>query len=346
MKKAIILFGCGILIIIGVFFYITKQKEKKEQYTVFEQIGLEIENIEEIWLSYRNQKVLMTEQAKEDFLDSLSHSEAITVEDNHEFTASKIEIIFVANEVKYPVTFYWFPYYLPTEMSYGAHTVAVDYNQIVSEANKVQLIGNRFDITMDGKKYHYRFITEKVLTEDLMCSLYDKCAIQQNLLSRAKLDGADESFSQRGLCVSKIYTLEEVLSESDLIFIGTYERTIWCQDMAKYMYSDMDQFHIDEVLKGETIEEWYMFQSDFLWDCYIDGFGKIQIADKPVYSPAYQIGESYLICVNEDSEGENKYFGQYGTAVIDGDTLFPRFNTEEHPFYNIELQTIREYLSN
>ena len=86
---------------------------------------------------------------------------------------------------------------------------------------------------------------------------------------------------------------------------------------------------------------------------------QISIAQQSIHNPDYLPGVQYLICVDiiqyevqvdtdQDSytymEQRNQTHGQYDTAVVDGDMLYPRYNTELHPFYNLHLNELKELL--
>ena len=119
--------------------------------------------------------------------------------------------------------------------------------------------------------------------------------------------------------------------------------------MVKYINQYVEEFRVDEVLKGEEDERYYrMYRSNRL-NRIIQANGQYLIPDFSNQNPDYRQGEQYLICIRQEEpgvSGENDfYFGQYGSAVVDGDTLFPRFNTEDHPFYNVKIQALRDLLA-
>ena len=93
---------------------------------------------------------------------------------------------------------------------------------------------------------------------------------------------------------------------------------------------------------------------------YEDGYwDQISIAQQSIHNPDYLPGVQYLICVDiiqyevqvdtdqgsyTDMVQRNQTHGQYDTAVVDGDMLYPRYNTELHPFYNLHLNELKELL--
>lgn len=344
-QKNVLLSICAFLIAVLTFAYVYYIHSQPENQTFYDQLGVSPEAVDEVILRYHDQDVIMGQRSTEDFLETLKLSKPTVIADQHEFTPSDIEVIFKSGQREYPVTFYWFPYHTPNGLTSGNGSIHFDYTskEQAEFLNPGQRIGDRFDVMIGSATFHYRFQTEKVWTEELMRSVYDQSAAEQSLRRMAVLDGGDVGYLQQGLYTDQTYSIEEILSQSDLVLLATFERTIWCQDMAKYLFSDQDQFHVDEVLKGNLTDEWYMFPSNTLWECYIDGFDQIQIAYQPAYAPLYEKGKQYLICF--DADGGDGYFGQYGSAVLDGDLLFPRYNTEDHPFYNVSLQTVRELLN-
>lgn len=313
----------------------------------WQQLGAEREQVDEVRFTYRNQTVTLDHWYTERFLDAISASEPAVISEAHEFTPSEITVTFRCGKREYPLTFYWFPYdTMPGETPGTLFDYADSY-----QPPSVERIGDRFDVIIGGKKYHYRFTGSTMWTEEDMraaygdaVSVYNRSA-EQRLLSMAKLDGAAGSYSSGGLLSAHPYSLEEILSESDLVFLATHEgicidRFPASQNPIRYNW---DHFHIQEVLKGEADSPWYnLLSSSFGKFCMLND--QLLVAYPRAYAPDFKPGLTYLICARQTEDGD-VYFGQYSTAVLDQDTLFPRFNTENHPFYNISLSQLRERLA-
>lgn len=309
----------------------------------WQQLCVKKEDIEEVRYCYQGQEITLGKIATERTLDCLSLSEPTEVEENHEFIPSSIGVTFIANGKEYPVTFYWFPYVAASVGNFSGCTSEL------LPSSPPSIIGDRFDVMIDGKKYHYRFTTDQVLTEENMLSVYDQLASENHLLTRAEMDGGSFAYQQGGLFTTETYTADEILSQSQLILLATYKGERWNIDPEIVVapsrgFSDI--FYIDEVLKGEAEDLTYAVPSGSVGK-YVGNIrtGKTQVAYPAVYAPPLQIGKQYLICVGKNSYGAPEYFGQYGRAVLDGNTLFPIFNTEEHPFYNVSLQDVRDLIS-
>ena len=82
--------------------------------------------------------------------------------------------------------------------------------------------------------------------------LYDQIAKKNGQQVLAQLDGCDKSYSPPGLLAAESYTLEEILAQSDLIVLASYQG----KRREGGRWYDYDRFHIDEVLKGVTEQSW------------------------------------------------------------------------------------------
>ena len=307
------------------------------------QLGITKKQVEEVRLVYEDQEVRMEDQTLEDFLDTLSTMEKTEVSDTHEFCPSDVGVIFVAEGRQYPVTFYWFPY-------------------LAEEINSFETMEDRVDIKLDDTLHHFRLTTAKTWTEEKMLQMYDQYAEKQGLLQRCKLRCADRIEQSESPFCQETYSLQEVLEQSDLVFLGTYI-DFYAPDMFLYPRNlsrkeCIERFHIDEVLKGSSEEPYYNVYGYHVPNYmlrYVDPAHPTQrvtdwiISSASIYDPFYKEGGQYLICVKQQEPGISRegdfYFGQYGSAIVDGDTLFPRFNTENHPFYNVKIQTVRDLLA-
>lgn len=312
--------------------------------TFWDELGADKEDIDEVWLVYRDQKVRLEEQTMNDFLQTISEAKPSEVEDNHEFTPSDYTVIFSADGHEYPVIFYWFPYVV--QLSYERTQVMNEY--LKTDQDYLKPIGDRFDAVMQGKKYHFRFSEERKWTESLMRDVYDRCAKNQGLLTRMEQDGGDhwqEVPLDPASPIFEDYPLSRILEESDRVLLCTFEREIIDGRWDRSRRTDY-LFRVDEVLKGEMQKSWYVMngyptpRTVYSWK---GNDSDVIIYYANFYNPEYQKGKQYLICIAE-TDIDDDYFAQYGTAILDGDTLFPRFNTEQHPFYNVKLEDVREYL--
>ncbi|MCI8632884.1 MAG: hypothetical protein HFE64_05310 [Lachnospiraceae bacterium] len=344
MKHKPLIFSlfCAILLCIGIYAFSGSSPKP-----FWQQLGAQREQVDAVRFTYHGQSVSLDRRDTTRFLDAISASEPAVISEAHEFTPCDITVTFLCGEAEYLLTFYWFPYdTMPGETPGALFDYADSYQPPLFER-----IGNRFDVIIDGQKYHYRFTGSTMWTEEDMRAAYNNAvsvynrSSEQRLLSMAKLDGAAGSYSPGGLLSAHPYSLEEILSESDLIFLATHEgicidRFPASQNPIRYNW---DHFHIQEVLKGEANSPWYkLLSSSFGKFCMLND--QLLVAYPRAYAPDFKPELTYLICVKQTEDGD-VYFGQYSTAVLDQDTLFPRFNTEDHPFYNISLSQLRERLA-
>ena len=341
-----VLIACGIL---------TPEK----QSGFWGQLGITRESIKEVQLEFQGQRVGMTETKAASFLDTLTTLETVEVADDHEFTPSDIKVILKTEGEEQEVIFYWFTNHqtVPAGVTicYGAST----------DIEPMELLGNRVDVLFDGNKYHFQFTTQQVWSETLMRQSYDQLAESQGLFTRCELLGGDRFNERPSEFQTEVPYLEDIVNNSELIFLGTY--MVKVNNNYYYKYGNgrsLEVFAVDEVLKGSFDGEYYRMSSEHTTSealvGYEDGYwDQISIAQQSIHNPDYLPGVQYLICVDiiqyevevdtdQDSytymEQRNQTHGQYDTAVVDGDMLYPRYNTELHPFYNLHLNELKELL--
>ena len=304
------------------------------------QLGVQKEEVDEIRLIFQDQIVILEENKATAFLDTLTSLEEKEVVDQHEFTPSDISVVFVTDGEEQEVTFYWFPY--KKILADGAGVIYAGSNQKLP-----QITGNRVDVTIEGKKYHFSFSTDQMWTEELMCQAYDQCAEYQGLKKMYQLRGGDYYDNVESAMLEEMPTAVDILDSSDIVFLGTFLTQAYNHHPGDFAHvKSIEIFRIDEVLKGTADEMYYNILSEHTANrAYMDSnYEAVTIVNESFYNPVYQKGNQYLICVDTDKDDIYQTFCQYGTAVVDGDTLFPRFNTEEHPFYNVKIQTVRDLL--
>ncbi len=363
MKRTISKVGVGsIMIMIAIiiaaliaFGIMTPEK----QSGFWGQLGITRESIKEVQLEFQGQRVVMTETKAVSFLDTLTTLEKVEVADDHEFTPSDIKVILKTEREEQEVIFYWFTNHqtFPAGITvcYGAST----------DIEPMELLGNRVDVLFNGNKYHFQFTTQQVWSETLMRQTYDQLAESQGLFARYELLGGDRFNEPLSEFQTEVPSLEDIVSNSELIFLGTHMAKVSNNNYYEYGHGrSLEVFAVDEVLKGSFDDTYYRMSSEHTTSGADIGFeegywDQISIAQQSIHNPDYLPGVQYLICVDiiqyevqvdtdqgsyNDMVQRNQTHGQYDTAVMDGDMLYPRYNTESHPFYNVHLNELKELL--
>lgn len=355
-KKTWIIAAVFMVVLLAIAFGILTPEK---QSGFWGQLGITRESIKEVQLEFQGQRVGMTETKAASFLDTLTTLETVEVADDHEFTPSDIKVILKTEGEEQEVIFYWFTNHqtVPAGVTicYGAST----------DVEPMELLGNRVDVLFNGNKYHFQFTTQQVWSETLMRQTYDQLAESQGLFTRCELLGGDRFSEPFSEFQAEVPSLNDVISNSELILLGSHMAKVSNNNYYEFGHGrSLEVFAVDEVLKGSFDDAYYRMPSEHTTSGAEMGFeggywDQISIAQQSIHNPDYLPGVQYLICVDiiqyevqvdtdQDSytymEQRNQTHGQYDTAVVDGDMLYPRYNTELHPFYNLHLNELKELL--
>ena len=341
----------GVLVLLCMLFGISsckalsanKDPKAAPRGSVFQKLKLEEEEIIGIDLVYKNQRVSFSDSLVQDFLETLTLSQECLVEEKHLFFPSDYGIIFVTETGEIPVVFYWFS---GREME-GERITVTDGDPM----QPFKYVDDRFDVQIDEIVYHFRFGCDKegrqnIWTEDTSRQVYDAMASQQGLFRRGILDGFDYfGYGSPSYLEPNIHW-QEVIDLSDIVALTTYlgKRADNTRPDSWPWKNGLDCFVIEDLIKGEIPGEDIEIQ---LIDWYgEDAYNGRGYAIYPVANPPYIQGETYLLVlqITESTLHEMDLYGSGGySAVVDDGTVFPRYNTEHHPFYNISLADIRDY---
>ncbi len=326
----------------------TKRLESVTGKSFFEAAGIDSEAIKEINLVYMDQAVSLSEEQKENFIQILSRSAGFEPEEAHVFKPSDYVVRFVTEDGAVDYTFYWFNGRRDLDDT-GEDTARCgnDYS------DAYLFCDNRFDVDLNGTICHFRFADGDVWTEDVSWDVYSSRAKKEGLKQRYELDGFDQdcrfetAFASNNLAYDPDY--KNVLENEDtkIVILARYVGNGHTEKTGK-MNEDA-YFMVEETLKGE-IEAGHTIMVPVMAEIYPYYDDNYTLSVFPVYlspvTPEFQKGKVYLLCLKDQTEGDGYLFSlsQYSQAVLEGDTLFPTYNTEIHPFYNIPLSKIREAL--
>ncbi len=332
----------------------SSQPEKEEtEETVgksfFETTGIDKENIREVDLVYMDQAVPFNEEQKTNFIGILSRSTGFEPGETHVFKQSDYTVRIITEKETFDYTFYWFN---------GRRAVSkIEENDPRCGNDAAQayfFCDNRFDVNINGIIHHFRFAEGDIWTEDNSWDLYNSRAKKEGLKQRYELDGYDQdcpygfAFASINLSSDPDYTMILEAEETKNVVLAQYvgkahnEKTSMVDDPAYFM--------VLEILKGDIqVGHTIMIPMAAVNHLYYDENYSLSV--KPYYpspvTPEYQKGKVYLLCLTDikDYGGYQSSLYQYSEAILEGDLLFPTYNTEVHPFYNVPLDNIREFLA-
>ena len=326
----------------------TREPDNVTGKSFFEAAGIDSEAIKEIDLVYMDQAVSFSEEQKENFIQILSRSARFELEEAHVFKPSDYVVRFVTEDGAVDYTFYWFN---------GRRAVSeLDDNNEQYGNDTVQayvFCDNRFDVEINGTICYFRFADGDIWTEDNSWDLYNSRAKKEGLKQRYELDGYDQdcpyglTFASINLSSDPDYMMILEDEETKNVVLAQYVGKAHNENTSKV--DDQAYFMVLETLKGNIqVGHTIMIPVAAVNNPYYDDSYSLSL--KPYYpspvAPEYQKGEVYLLCLNDLQEygGYQSSLSQYSQAILEGDTLFPTYNTEIHPFYNIPLSKIREAL--
>ena len=300
-------------------------------------LGVKKRNITAVQLVYRGQKVALNQEQLDSFLQMLDSAEVFEPEDAHVYHPSDYSVVFVTAQGEKCVTFTWFE----GRLAKGEQEDKIDE---VSPA-LYELTDTRFDVEVEGVFYSFHAPSEGESVrwnETLMRTVYDANAKAAGLKCRYQLDGFDLE-KQEALQVyvpTEIPSMEDVLAEehAQLIVLAQYVgRT--AGDEVHYFGDDV--FKVMEIYRGSETEVIRIHAAaGILAD---DEAGTLTGFYQDACAASFEEGKTYLLCLNEEWDGT---FGlgmaQFSCAVLDDETLYPAYNTENHPFTGVTLDEIAE----
>ena len=300
-------------------------------------LDMKQDDVSSLKLRYRDQDVALNQEQMDSLLQMLSESDPYKPENDHAYRPSDYSVVFVTAQGEKCVTFTWFE----GRLAKGEQEDKIDE---VSPA-LYELTDTRFDVEVEGVRYSFHAPNEGESArwnETLMRTVYDANAKAAGLKCRYQLDGFDLE-KQEALKVyvpTEIPSLEDVLAEehAQLIVLAQYVgRT--AGDEVHYFGDDV--FKVMEIYRGSETEVIRIHAATgILAD---DEAGTLIGFYQDTCAASFEEGKTYLLCLNEEWDGT---FGlgmaQFSCAVLDDETLYPAYNTENHPFTGVALTEAAE----
>ena len=224
---------------------------------------------------------------------------------------------------------------------------------------RLSYVDTRYDIKIGETIYHFRFSPDHYWTEDDSRAAFDWAAKAKGAPSRAKLDGFDDVLNPQIKSISKSWTWESVIDSADLVVLARYHTKIGEPYFADtigsfglvegYLYNPRlyDLFSIQEVIKGSWSSDSIYIPAYVSGRVVTDDYGRqySQYILPDVRDPEYQEDEVYLLCLT--CKDELQVYTGYGrtvsAVVLDEGYLYPRYNTEYHPFAGVSLDQVKDY---
>lgn len=339
IKEAAVL--CGVCICVLALIWITANQEK----SFFRLIGVTAAEVDQIRME--NQQVAVELEADDcaALLECLQNAQGkrADYQDGYPYTPSEYAITLIAGEEEIEVTFSWFS---------GKEYVFTEWLDTATEIIVPKTIDNRFDICYQGQWYTFYQNEETIWNEERSQEAFKKSANRQGIKLTPRYE-ADGFMGETIHSVGEVYlpkglewqgkSAEQILLASELVVIATSTGLI-TKDAYPYecqfSFCNFESFEVKEILKGTVQEdELYMYQQ----------YGPIEnlVFYPPSEDPFYQKGHTYLLCLQKgpDLAGEASYeptAGIFSTAVEQNGWVYPRYNTEYHPFAGIALDEIRQ----
>ena len=321
---------------------------KPTQKDVFALLQIKTEEITSIEVGYKDCFYPLIKETRENLIEDLSASVPIEIKDAHEYIPSEYTVRFVLNSGKSVDACFCFFSGLVESDSLDA-----------SGGSRLSYVDTRYDIKIGETIYHFRFSPDHYWTEDDSRAAFDWAAKAKGAPSRTKLDGFDDVLNPQIKSISKSWTWESVIDSADLVVLARYHTKIGEPYFADtigsfglvegYLYNPRlyDLFSIQEVIKGSWPSDSIYIPAYVSGRVVTDDYGRqySQYILPDVRDPEYQEDEVYLLCLTckDDLQVYTGYGRTVSAVVLDEGYLYPRYNTEYHPFAGVSLDQVKDY---
>ena len=293
-------------------------------------IGIDISQPYEIYIAYQGVEVSL-DSVDEDRLKSALEKMRYKgkKKETHGFSPSEYSLILKQDGISSNAVFYWFT---------GRAALS-------SKGGTYYYPDRRVDVTVGDECFSFEQDEIAFWNEDLCRSAFDKAVKQLGIDGRYKIDGYDRQKSMGGIDTfdgegidginwSKVST-QELIDNSDYIILVNWKGKK--TDSLGFVYN---QFEVIECIKGELEEKQFIEVIKGVQSTGVAWDGKSYIYYEPVYFPEYQTEKVYILCLVKTEEVYDVVGGMFGSGVIDEGIVYPRYNTEYHPLYNIPIEEI------
>lgn len=326
--------------------------ESEQKGNVYSLLQIQLEDIESIELGYRENFYPMIKGTEQNLIRDLSASSPIDICDSHEYTPSDYTIRFVLkNDQAVDSCFYFFS---------GLTSV----ENADSTSSQIINTDTRYDIKVGDKIFHFRFTPDYYWTEDDCRTAFDMAAKAVNAPTRVEIDGYERLYLLSQKLIPENLSWQEVIDSAELVVLAKFQTKIGDISSTEednpvsrfllpegYLYAprQLDLFTITEVLKGDWTSKTICIPANVTGKMDVDGFGRqYTISLLPdVRDPEYKEEQTYLLCLAYRNEDIGYFYPLYkrvaSTAVLDNGCLYPRQNTEYHPFSCVLLEEVKDY---
>ena len=325
---------------------------KTQQMNVFSLLEMHPEEIASIEVGYKGIFYPMIKETGQNLIRDLSESSPIDISDSHEYTLSDYTIRFVLkNDQTIDACFCFFSGLtnVKDQDSTSAHIVYTD---------------TRYDIKIGEKRFHFRFAPDYYWTEDDCRIAFDMAATAIRAPKRVEIDGFDQQKLPLIKTIPENLSWKEVIDSAELVILARFQTKIGDISSTEednpvsrfflpegYLYAprQLDLFTITEVLKGDWTPKTICVPANVTGRMEVDEYGhQYTVSLLPdVRDPEYEEEKTYLLCLAYRNKDVGFFYPLYGrvasTAILDDDCLYPRQNTEHHPFSCVLLEEVKDY---
>ena len=349
MKKVIIAIMIGMLAAGLCSCVFPKQEPKKDVYSL---LHIKSEDIVRIELGYKDYFYPMIKGTEQNLIRDLSVSSLTNISDSHEYTPSDYTIRFVLKNDQSVDTCFCFFSGLTSVENPDSTSAQIVYTD------------TRYDIRIGDKIFHFRFSPDHYWTEDDCRAAFDMAAKAIKAPTRVEIDGFDQQKLPSQKTIPDNLTWQEVIDSAELVVLARFQTKI--SDISSteednpvsrfllpegdlYAPRQLDLFTITEVLKGDWTSKTICIPANVTGKMDVDGYGhQYTISLLPdVRDPEYKEEQTYLLCLAYRNEDIGYFYPLYArvasTAILDDGYLYPRQNTEQHPFSNVLLEEVKDY---
>ncbi len=324
------------------------REPRKTEGSFFEIAGFAPEDVTKVSICYEEVSYELQESNRPRLLDSLQNAQGSMITYDHEYPyhVSEYQILLHVGDEVYEFPFAWFS---------GYEYLVIGSGESARYSSLMQYTDRRVDVQIDGEWFTFQQAEDTFWNEDVSYMAYYTAEdANQDLSSQAS------SFSEFGTVKdSPEYSNPKYfVYHAPLIVVAEHiDRQYTPVDdsfIGHYAYA-VDEFAVTEVLKGEY---------DTAERISLTGFSRslrsTTAAEKTGPRPIMQgglvggwceigdVGDTYLLFLDyrydePSGEWEIGYFRNpsYSLARIYNDTAYSCVNHENHAFFNMPLQALR-----